>query len=328
MEDAGHSGAGENAAGHAQVLARRMHNGLVGHAVLVERLLIALLTGGHVLIEGAPGLAKTRSVRRLSEGIEGSFARIQCTPDLMPADITGTQVFRPDSATFEFMPGPIFHALVLVDEINRAPPKVQSALLEAMGEGQVTAGGITHPLSEPFMVVATQNSLDNEGTFPLPEAQLDRFLMHVLLDLPDEEDELAILDLVESELKAHAPPDAPVLDQAALSRMKQEVLDVHLSVALRHYIVQLVMATRRDTGGLGVVDNIRHAVSPRGSLALAASARARAYLHGRDYAVPEDVTALAPDVLCHRMAPTWRAQAAGETARGLFAQILDTVQPL
>ncbi len=323
MEDAGFTGA--TAAG---ALVQRMEAGLVGHAPLVERLMIALLTGGHVLIEGAPGLAKTRSVRRLAEGMEGSFARIQCTPDLMPADITGTQVFRQDSGHMEFLPGPIFHALVLVDEINRAPPKVQSALLEAMGEGQVTASGQTRALPEPFMVVATQNPLEHEGTFPLPEAQLDRFLMHVVLDLPDQQDELAILDLVEGELRAHAGPEAPVLDHATLAQMKAEVLKVHLSPALKDYIVSLVMATRRDADGLDVASRIRHAVSPRGSLALAASARARAYLHGRAYAVPEDVVALAPDVVCHRMAPTWRAQAAGETARGIFAEILDRVRPL
>ena len=177
----------------AAVLAARMEAGLVGHGALVERLMIALLTGGHILIEGAPGLGKTRSVRRLADGVEGSFARIQCTPDLMPSDITGTQVYRQDSGQMAFMPGPVFRNLVLVDEINRAPPKVQSALLEAMGEGQVTAGGQTRILPEPFMVVATQNPLEQEGTFPLPEAQLDRFMFKLLVDYPTTEQENDIL---------------------------------------------------------------------------------------------------------------------------------------
>ncbi|MCQ0969544.1 AAA family ATPase [Paracoccus sp. TK19116] len=312
----------------ATALADRMAAGLVGHGVLVERLLIALLTGGHVLIEGAPGLAKTRSVRRLSDGIESSFARIQCTPDLMPSDVTGTQVFRPESGRMDFLPGPIFHNLVLVDEINRAPPKVQSALLEAMGEGQVTTGSQTRPLPDPFMVVATQNPLEQEGTFPLPEAQLDRFLMHVILDLPGEDDEMAILDLVETELRTRAGREAPVLDKDALAAMKAQVLTVHLAPALKHYIVGLVMATRRAADGVDVTDRVRHAVSPRGTLALASSARARAWLRGRDYAVPEDVAALAPDVLCHRMAPTWRAQAAGDTSRAILADILSGVEAL
>ncbi len=312
----------------AQTLISRMQAGLVGQNALIERLVIALLTGGHILIEGAPGLAKTRSVRRLADGVEGEFARIQCTPDLMPGDITGMQVFRQDSGDMEFRPGPLFNNIILVDEINRAPPKVQSALLEGMGEGQVTAGGKTHKLPDPFMVIATQNPLENEGTFPLPEAQLDRFLMHVVLELPQEDDELAILELVEEELKTHAAPDAPLLDRGLLVQMKEAVLQVHLSAALKKYIVALVMATRRDAPDVPIGDQIRHAVSPRGSLALAASVRARAFLHGRSHGLPEDVAALAPDVLCHRMVPTWRAQAAGETSRSLFAGILDGVKPL
>lgn len=312
----------------AQALTRHLTDGLVGYHDLVERLMIALLTGGHVLIEGAPGIAKTRSVRRLARGIEGSFGRIQCTPDLMPSDITGTQIYRQDTGRMEFMEGPVFHNLVLVDEINRAPPKVQSALLEAMGEGQVTAGGDSRALPQPFMVVATQNSLEHEGTFPLPEAQLDRFLMHVVLDLPGAADELAILDLVESELREDAPPPAAPLGHAELARMKHEVLEVHLSLALRKYIVALVLATREEVAGLSVTDRIKHPVSPRGTLSLAAAARARAYLHGRSYAVPEDVAALAPDILCHRMSATWRAQADGHSTRGLFAEILDVVLPL
>lgn len=314
--------------GPAQQLVDRMRSGLVSQDILIERLMIALLTGGHVLIEGAPGLAKTRSVRRLADGLEGNFARIQCTPDLMPGDITGMQVFRQESGTTEFLEGPLFHNLVLVDEINRAPPKVQSALLEGMGEGQVTAGGTTRALPDPFMVIATQNPLENEGTFPLPEAQLDRFLMHVMLDLPDETTEMAILDLVEGELKAKAEPSGEILDLKTLARMKEDVLKVHLSLALKQYIVALVMATRRDADGVTVGERILHSVSPRGSLALAASVRARAFLHGRSYGVPEDVEALALDVICHRMVPTWKAQAAGETSRSIFAEALAGVKAL
>jgi MoxR-like ATPase len=246
----------------------------------------------------------------------------------MPADITGTQAFRAEQGVMEFLPGPIFHSLVLVDEINRAPPKVQSALLEAMGEHQVTVGGVTRELPEPFMVVATQNPLEQEGTFPLPEAQLDRFMMHVLLDLPGEAQELAILDMVEGEIAGRTEPDAPVLTHDNLAAMKGDVAQVHVSVALRQYIVRLVMATRAEADGVEVLDRIRHGVSPRGTLALAACARARAFLHGRDYAIPEDVAALAPDTLCHRLVPTWRALAQGETSRTLFAEILAAVRPL
>ncbi|PTW48269.1 AAA family ATPase [Rhodovulum kholense] len=318
----------ETLADAARRLTQRMEAGLIGQAALVERLVICLLTGGHILIEGPPGLAKTRCVRRLSDAVEGSFARIQCTPDLMPSDVTGTQAWRPESGQMVFLPGPVFHSLVLVDEINRAPPKVQSALLEAMAEGQVTSGGIARALPDPFMVVATQNPLEQEGTFPLPEAQLDRFLFHVLLELPDAETELAILDLVEGELRAPSGPAAACLDLATLAAMKAEVVQVHLSPALRRHIVALVMATRAAVEGLAVTGRIQHAVSPRGTLSLAAAARARAWLNGRDYAVPEDVAALAPDVLCHRMAPTWRARAAGETSRGLMAEILAAVEPL
>ena len=312
----------------ARALSTHLGQGLVGHAALVERLMIALLAGGHVLIEGAPGIAKTRAVRQLADGIEGSFGRIQCTPDLMPSDITGTQIYRQDTGRMDFLPGPVFHNLVLVDEINRAPPKVQSALLEAMGEAQVTAGGDTRAMPQPFMLVATQNPLEHEGTFPLPEAQLDRFLMHVVLDLPGAKDELAILDLVEGELRQAPPPPAAPLSHADLARMQHEVVDVHLSLALRQYIVALVLATRHEAPGLSVTGRIRHPVSPRGTLSLAAAARCRAYLHGRDYAVPEDVAQLAPDILCHRMAPTWRAAADGDSARSLLAEILDAVRPL
>ena len=302
--------------------------GLVGRADLVERLTIGLLTGGHVLLEGPPGLAKTRAVKLVAGGLDASFARIQCTPDLMPADLTGTLVLKPDRGAFEFVEGPIFHSLVLVDEINRAPPKVQSALLEAMAEGQVTAGGTTRPLPRPFMVVATQNSIEHEGTFPLPEAQLDRFMMHVLLAYPDAADERRILDLVEAEDRAEDAAAAPALAAADLTAARAEVRAVHLAPALKDYIVRIVAASRDADAAPDLRREIEHPVSPRGTLALAATARARAYLRGRAYATPEDVTDLAPDVLAHRLIPTWRAAAEGVTARDLVRRLLDAVRPL
>lgn len=301
---------------------------LIGRTPLVERLVVALLSGGHLLVEGAPGLAKTRAVKQLSDRIDASFARIQCTPDLMPADLTGTPVWRPDAGAFEFVAGPLFHSLVLVDEINRAPPKVQSALLEAMAERQVTAGGTTHRLPDPFIVVATQNPIEHEGTFPLPEAQLDRFLFHVAVGLPDAASERAILDLVERETVE--PPAEPGirLSGEEIRTARAEAMRTHLAPALKDYIVRLVMATRDDSAGAGVREAIEHPVSPRGSLSLASAAKARAYLHGRAYATPEDVTALAPDVLAHRLVLTWRASADGETSRSVVARLIDRIAPL
>ena len=298
--------------------------GLIGHEEMVERLLIALLTSGHVLIEGPPGIAKTRAVKRLAAYLPGSHARIQCTPDLLPADLTGTQVFRPDTGSFDFVPGPIFHALVLVDEINRAPPKVQSALLEAMAESQVTTAGVSRVLPNPFMVVATQNPIEHEGTFPLPEAQMDRFLLHLSLGLPRAEHERAILDLVVAERI-----DPPALQAVALSAdnlhtAKSEVARVHLAPALKDFIVRLVMASR--PGG-AVAEWVEHAISPRGTLALAVAAQARAWLKGRDYALPEDVIALAPDALSHRLVPNWTAVSEGRSGRSLVADIVRAVEP-
>ncbi len=304
-------------------LSTHLSQGLVGHDHLIERLLVALLSGGHLLVEGAPGLAKTRAVKWLSDSVEGSFARIQCTPDLMPADLTGTQVFRPVEGVFEFVEGPVFHNLVLVDEINRAPPKVQSALLEAMAEAQVTAGNESHPLPDPFLVVATQNPIEHDGTFPLPEAQLDRFLLHVVLDLPDAQRELRILDLVEAETQSGAASTQQIT-LTDLAEARASVRGVHLSAELKDYIVRLVMATREgDLAG-----DVEHAVSPRGSLALAAASKARAYLKGRDYALPEDVAALAGDALAHRMVLTWRAVADGRKARDVVRDIIEQVDPL
>lgn len=296
---------------------------LIGHEVLVERLLIALLAGGHVLIEGPPGIAKTRAVNQLAAHLPGSDARIQCTPDLLPSDLTGTQVFRPETGQFDFIAGPIFHSLVLVDEINRAPPKVQSALLEAMAERQVTTGGVTRPLPDPFMVVATQNPIEHEGTFPLPEAQLDRFLLHLRLELPDATNERAILDLIEAEGTA-PPPASTAVTPDQLKQARAEAAKVFLSPALKDFIVRLVMATR--SGG-AVAQWVEHPVSPRGTLALAAGVRARAWLHGRDHGLPEDAEALAADALSHRLVPAWQAETEGRDSRALVDQILREVRP-
>ena len=306
-------------------LATQVEQGLIGHQHLVQRLMVALLTGGHVLIEGPPGLAKTRAVKRLADGLAGTFARIQCTPDLMPSDMTGTQVFRPDSGTFDFLPGPLFHELVLVDEINRAPPKVQSALLEAMGESQVTAGGVTRALPDPFMVVATQNSIEHEGTFPLPEAQLDRFLLHLNQTLPDAGAERAILDLVEDETRSEPAPPATQLGAETIHAARDAVAAVHLAPALKDFIVRLVVATRDAEGPLAGL--VEHAVSPRGTLALAASVRGRAALLGRDHGLPEDVEALAADTLSHRLIPSWRATSEGLGSRDLVARLLTHIRP-
>lgn len=306
------------------LLKRQVSAGLIGHEQMVERLIIALLAGGHVLLEGPPGIAKTRAVKRLAAHLPGKHARIQCTPDLLPSDLTGTQVFRADSGSFDFVPGPLFHSLVLVDEINRAPPKVQSALLEAMAEHQVTTGGTTRALPDPFMVVATQNPIEHEGTFPLPEAQMDRFLLHLFLDMPDAAAERAILDLVESEAVATSDPVATQIPEDDIHAARRAVAQVHVAPALKDYIVRLVMATR--AGGV-VADRVDHPVSPRGTLALAAAARARAWLQGRDHALPEDVEDLAQDALAHRLVPNWQATSDGCTGRDLIADVLRQVRP-
>jgi MoxR-like ATPase len=319
-----------DAALRGRILALRegLLHGLIGADAMVERLLIGLLTGGHLLIEGAPGLAKTRAVKRLSDGLDGSFARIQCTPDLMPADLTGTTVWRQDAGDFEFLPGPLFHSLVLVDEVNRAPPKVQSALLEAMAEGQITVSGHTHALPDPFMVVATQNPIEHAGTFPLPEAQLDRFLLHVLVEMPDEAAERRILDLVEGELNHHAEAMPVRLSVAEIRAAREAALNVYVSPALKDYLVRLVAGTRTDAAAPDLRAAIEHPASPRGTLALMLAGKARAYLHGRDHVIPEDVADLAADALAHRIGLTWRAAAEGQTARGIIRGLVQRVRAL
>ena len=302
---------------------------IVGQAGLIDRLLIALLADGHLLVEGPPGLAKTSAVRALASRLDADFARMQFTPDLLPADLTGTDVWRPQESRFEFQPGPVFHEIVLADEINRAPAKVQSALLEAMGERQVTVGRHTYALPPLFLVMATQNPIEQEGTFPLPEAQLDRFLMHVRIGYPDAGVETEILRLARERarqsLQAPAAP-AQRMSQEQVFQARQQVLDLHLAPALERYLVELVLATReagRYDAALG--RRIAWGASPRGSIALERCARARAWLAGRDYVVPEDVRAVAPDVLRHRVLPSYEALAEGWDGDRLVAALLEKV---
>lgn len=302
---------------------------IVGQAGLIERLLIALLADGHLLVEGAPGLAKTTAVRTLAAHLDADFARVQFTPDLLPADLTGTEIWRPQDGRFEFQAGPIFHSIVLADEINRAPAKVQSALLEAMGERQVTVGRQTYALPPLFMVMATQNPIEQEGTYPLPEAQLDRFLMHVQVGYPQAETELEILRLArERALGGHgnAQPIAQQLRPEDVFAARQAVLHVHVAPQLERYLVELVLASRtpqRYDAGLG--RRIAWGASPRGSIALERCARARAWLAGRDYATPEDVRAVAADVLRHRVLPSYEAVAEGWDGERLVAELLRLV---
>ena len=278
---------------------------IVGQSALVERLLVALLADGHLLVEGAPGLAKTTAIRTLAAHLDAEFARVQFTPDLLPADLTGTEVWRPQEGRFEFQPGPVFHPLLLADEINRAPAKVQSALLEAMGERQVTVGRHTYALPQLFLVMATQNPIEQEGTFPLPEAQLDRFLMHVRIGYPDAAVETEILRLARErarqDLQAPSVP-ARRMPQAQVFAARRQVLDLHVAPALERYLVEIVLASReagRYDAALG--RRIAWGASPRGSIALERCARARAWLAGRDYVTPDDVQHMLVPVVSHRL---------------------------
>ncbi|WP_076408801.1 MoxR family ATPase [Shewanella sp. UCD-KL12] len=299
---------------------------ILGQPVLTENLLIALIADGHLLVEGPPGLAKTRAVKALCDGVEGDFHRIQFTPDLLPADLTGTDIYRAQTATFEFEAGPIFHNLILADEINRAPAKVQSALLEAMAEGQVTVGKNSYPLPEMFLVMATQNPLENEGTYPLPEAQLDRFLMHLNLDYPSAETEFEIMRMSRKEaLKQAAPVVEPII-QKDIFEAREESLELYLAEPLENYIVDLVMATRQPQKYSDQLANwLEYGVSPRATLALERCARARAWLQERDFVSPEDIQAVAPNVLRHRLLLSYQAQAEGVTSDQVIDHILSQV---
>ncbi|MBS3798857.1 MoxR family ATPase [Pseudoalteromonas sp. BDTF-M6] len=299
---------------------------IIGQHQLTQSLLIAVLADGHLLVEGPPGLAKTRAVNALAKGLEGCFQRIQFTPDLLPSDVTGTDIYRQQTSEFVFEPGPLFHNLVLADEINRAPAKVQSALLEAMAERQITVGKNTYPLEQLFMVMATQNPLEQEGTYPLPEAQLDRFLLHLNIDYPDAEAELAILRLTRGEALAGEQQNIEPISQADLFDARQQVLALHLAEPLEQYLVQLVIATR---DGLRVDDDlanwIEYGASPRATIALDRAARAHAWLQGRDFVSPEDIQAVFHNVLRHRIILSYEAQAEGVSKDQVLTRILERV---
>ncbi|NOR51970.1 MAG: AAA domain-containing protein [Gammaproteobacteria bacterium] len=303
---------------------------IIGQEQLVKRLLIALLADGHLLVEGAPGLAKTRAVNALSEGIEGDFHRIQFTPDLLPADLTGTDIFRPQDGSFKFQQGPLFHNLVLADEINRAPAKVQSALLEAMAERQITVGSVTYPLPALFLVMATQNPIEQEGTYPLPEAQLDRFLLHVNIDYPSAEAEREILQLARDEARAVGSTakkkKGSELSQKQLFEARTEVLDLYLADNLQEYILQIILATRDpEAYGEDLASWIQYGGSPRATIALDRCARAHAWLAGRDFVSPEDIQSMAYDVLRHRLILTYEAEAEGVTPDYFINELLSRV---
>jgi len=285
----------------------------------------ALLCGGHLLLEGPPGVAKTRTIKRFSELLDTRFVRIQATPDLLPADMTGTDMFHQATGEFRFLQGPLFNNIVLVDEINRAPPKVQSALLEAMGEHQISTGGVTRTLEEPFLVAATQNPIEHEGTYPLPEAQLDRFMFFLDLQLPDLDRERKILDQVLSEDMQSAQPVAPTVkaDRSLIMQARNDIQHCHLSKPVRDYIVRIVCATRGHGVAGEQAADISQAASPRGSIFLARAAQATAWLDGRDHVTPDDVALLAPDVLTGRIALDYRARAEGLDPRSLITRLVE-----
>ena len=296
---------------------------IIGQEALIERLMMALLCGGHLLVEGAPGLAKTRAIKELSELIEGDFHRIQFTPDLLPSDITGTEIYRPEDGSFNFQPGPIFHNLILTDEINRAPAKVQSALLEAMAEHQVSVGRETFPLPELFLVLATQNPIEQEGTYPLPEAQLDRFLMHLVVDYPNREAEQKILHLVRQESK-NTPTQPPrKLTQLDLFSARKDLLSLHMAEPVERYLVELVMASRAPQGELEKW--LDYGSSPRGTIGLDTCARALAWLDGRDFVTPQDIQDVAHDVLRHRLILSFEADAQGITSDQIIDLLLQSI---
>jgi len=311
----------------------RLSNRIVGQELLVNRLLIALLTNGHLLVEGAPGLAKTRAIRELAMLIESDFQRIQFTPDLLPADITGTEIYRPADGSFKFQQGPLFNNLILADEINRAPAKVQSALLEAMAEQQISVGHETYQLPPLFLVMATQNPIEQEGTYPLPEAQLDRFLMHVVVSYPDPKMESEILRLVREETldngdsgRTASGSAEPLLSMNQVFDARREALSVHMSDDVEAYIVRLVTLTRSaSTISEQMGRWIAYGASPRGSIALDACSRASAWLAGRDYVSPEDVQSVVHDVLRHRILLSYEAEADGIDPDAAIDQLLQFV---
>jgi MoxR-like ATPase len=300
---------------------------IVGQKKLVNRLLIGLLADGHLLVEGAPGLAKTRAIKVLADGIEGDFHRIQFTPDLLPADLTGTEIYRQQEGSFVFQQGPLFHNLVLSDEINRAPAKVQSALLEAMAERQITVGKKTYTLPNLFLVMATQNPIEQEGTYPLPEAQLDRFLMHVTIDYPSAEEEYDILKLARAEAKQSPDPEVMIpIKQQNIFTARDEVLSLYMADNIEQYLLQIVLATRNSSVyGDDLNQWLQYGASPRATITLDRCARAHAWLQQRDYVGPEDVQAVIHEVLRHRLILNYEAEAEGVTTDTVISELISRI---
>ena len=300
---------------------------IIGQQTLVDRLLLALLADGHLLVEGAPGLAKTRAIKVLGDGVKADFHRVQFTPDLLPADLTGTEIYRPQDGTFQFQRGPLFHNLILADEVNRAPAKVQSALLEAMAERQITVGRETYPLPQLYLVMATQNPIEQEGTYPLPEAQLDRFLLHVRITYPEAEDELAILGLARREARqGYDPAQLSPVTQEAVFAARNEALDTYMAGNLEQYLIQLVLATR-SPGAYGddLAQWLQYGASPRATIALDRCARVHAWLNDRDFVGPEDVQAVVYDVLRHRLILNYEAEAEGITTDHVIGELVTRI---
>lgn len=308
---------------------------IIGQDALVNKLFIALLADGHLIVEGAPGLAKTRAIKELSHLVEADFHRVQFTPDLLPADLTGTEIYRPQDGSFHFQKGPLFHNLLLADEINRAPAKVQSALLEAMGEQQITVGRETYQLPKLFMVMATQNPIEQEGTYPLPEAQLDRFLMHISIDYPHQEAEKAILELNRKEAQEellntsqsdYAEDINPVISQQVLFAARHEILNIHMSEEVEDYLLTIILATRDPSPYDEELANwVNYGVSPRATIALDRCARAHAWLAGKDYVAPSDIQAVVPDIFRHRLLLSFEAEANGIDTDYFIARLLSYI---
>lgn len=315
-----------NATRHAfHVLRDYLTSQILGQENLVERLLVTLLANGHLLVEGPPGLAKTRAIKALSHGLEATFQRVQFTPDMLPADLTGSDIYRPENGSFHFQRGPLFHNLILADEINRAPAKVQSALLEAMAESQISHGAATYALPRLFMVMATQNPIEHEGTYPLPEAQLDRFLLHTVVDYPNRAATLRIMELARREAleSCELPPPQQRMTQECIFAARREVLELTLADSVAEYIAALIEATRRPTAySAKLAEWLRWGASPRAAIAIERGARALAWLDGRDYVSPEDVQAIAPDALRHRLLLDYTAQARGVTSQTCIDELL------
>ncbi len=298
---------------------------IIGQDRLVERALVGLLADGHILLEGVPGLAKTLLVKTIGEAIHGGFSRIQFTPDLLPGDLIGTQIYNPRTSEFSVRKGPIFANLILADEVNRAPAKVQSALLEAMQEGQVTIGDETYPISPPFLVLATQNPIEQEGTYPLPEAQVDRFMLKVVVDYPDRAEEREIIDRITA---GPLPEVSPVIDPQYILNARDIVRQVYVDEKIKDYVLDLVVATRDPSvAGLDEIGNlISYGASPRAGIFLISAARAHAFLKGRGYVTPDDIKQLAPDILRHRVITTFEAEAQEVTSAEIVQRILDNVE--